>query len=316
MLSKQSVVGVEIDNDRICAVEISYEKRAGIISAYGKLELEKPVFFEGDTVNRELLSEKLNELFQNAGIKARDVVVGIGGRQIILRLASFTKVPYERQRRMILLNAQEFIPVPLAELELDYLEAGESENENGRLVNVLLVASRRSLVEGIADTVNDMRLEIQDITSSMLAISEALKTQALPETYMLIRIDRSVMSVLIYRNGNIVFARDMQMADIAEDIAPSGKESPAEKELLQINSAVLNGIRSSVNYYTGETGVAVSRAIERIFLIVRDAGINEMVKMVSDTFNISVEALSMYTNMPSAAGSLPNGYEGCVSLVI
>ena len=60
-----------------------------------------------------------------------------------MRFASFPKVPEDKIRSMIYFQAQEYMPVSIEELELDYVVVSEKKTEEGEFINVVLVGQER-----------------------------------------------------------------------------------------------------------------------------------------------------------------------------
>ena len=140
---KKSVIGLEMDSKEIRAVEITGSVRQPVISAWGRMSLPEGIVKDGRVMNVESLSLYLDKLISQNGFKSRDVMLGIANQDVIIRFASFPKVPEDKIRNMVMFQAQEYIPVPIEELQLDYVVAGEKQNEDGAFLNIILVGARK-----------------------------------------------------------------------------------------------------------------------------------------------------------------------------
>ena len=57
------------------------------------------------------------------------VVLGVNNENVIMRYATFPKVPDDKLKSVISMQAQDFIPVPVSELGLDFVVIDETTDD-------------------------------------------------------------------------------------------------------------------------------------------------------------------------------------------
>ncbi|MDD4774716.1 MAG: hypothetical protein PHZ09_14125, partial [Eubacteriales bacterium] len=122
------VIGLEIFANELRAAEVSGSPTEISVDAHNSVFLPDGIISDGLIAKPELFMQYLKNLLAE-NFKAKHIVAEIISRNLILRLASFPKVAPDKQHNVVLLQAQDFIPIPLSELELSYVITGESTAE-------------------------------------------------------------------------------------------------------------------------------------------------------------------------------------------
>ena len=172
MAKVNSAIGIEYNSNAIKAVELtkgadgSYE-----VTAYSKEFIGENIMGNGIIVDNAMFSVALNRLMERGKFNTKlPVVVGVNNENVIMRYATFPKVPDEKLRGVITMQAQDFIPVPISELGLDFVVIDETRDDDDQpALNVLLVGARTTMLQNIIQNFSESKLEIVDIDSSFLA---------------------------------------------------------------------------------------------------------------------------------------------------
>ena len=168
-------IGLEYDSAEIRAAELKNENGKITVEACGRIPLEAGVIEDGFIRNPEAFKLSMNELLKNGSFTTNKVIFGVNNENVVMRYASFPKTDSERLRSIVLLQAQEYIPIPINEMEIDFVPAGDEKTEDGRDVsNVLIIAARTTMLTQSIDILSDSGLEVNDIDSSLLALSRGI----------------------------------------------------------------------------------------------------------------------------------------------
>jgi putative nucleotidyltransferase with HDIG domain len=98
------------------------------------------------------------------------IVVGVNNENVIMRYATFPKVPDDKLRGVVTMQAQDFIPVPVSELGLDFVVIDETTDDDDQpALNVLLIGARKLMLDNLIQNIEESKLEVVDIDSSFLA---------------------------------------------------------------------------------------------------------------------------------------------------
>lgn len=259
-LFKRSVIGLELDSKEIRAVEVRGSVRQPVISAWGRVRLPEGVVRDGRVVNAESLSLYLDHLITQNGFKSRDVFLGVANQDVIIRFATFPKVPEDKVRNMVMFQAQEYIPVPLEELQLDYIVAGETRNDEGSFLNIILVGARKKMLNDFINAVAGAKLAVREIDSVTMAIARAAITSIKQNVFAVAGFNHDIANLLIFNKGALAMARSVPFSQSI----PWKDENTYEPENASAMADILiSELRSSIGYYRMQS----EDAVEGIYLM-------------------------------------------------
>lgn len=248
-LWSKSIIGLELDSQEIRAVELKGSQKKHSLLAWGRVKLPEGVVKEGRVVNVKTFSVYLEKLLNENRFKSRNVILGVNNQDVIVRFASFPKVPEDKVRSMIRFQAQEYIPISIDELELDYVVIGEKKTEENEWLNVILVGARKRMLNDFIEAFSLAKLTIKEIDSTMLAIGRAALLESQEGTFGLCGFNNDIGNILIFKNGLLGMARSVSITQSPAWIA--SRETNDNKAMdTQIIADILFGeIRSSLSYY-------------------------------------------------------------------
>lgn len=320
MAKIKSVIGFEVDTAEIRAIELTKSNGAYSVLACGKIPLPAGTIEEGFIRNADEFNKALAELLQNGNFKSSDVVVGVNNENVIMRYASFPKVPEDKLRNMVLLQAQEFIPIPVQEMEIDYVIAGESLNDEEQpVVNVLLVAARRNMLEQLITVLGASKLQVVDIDASVLSVCRGLAPMTVGKKYALLNMTDDILNFLVIKDSEISMVRSITIperaADAVKSVFSQETEPVPQEDLEAVGSMLASETNSSVNYYAMQN---MAEPIEQIYFVsaARDAG--TLAKTVADAvYTIPVDIPTLYTEQNlGLSQDVVKEFAGCIGLAM
>ena len=320
MAKIKSVIGFEVDTAEIRAIELTKSNGAYSVLACGKIPLPAGTIEEGFIRNADEFNKALAELLQNGNFKSSDVVVGVNNENVIMRYASFPKVPEDKLRNMVLLQAQEFIPIPVQEMEIDYVIAGESLNDEEQpVVNVLLVAARRNMLEQLITVLGASKLQVVDIDASVLSVCRGLAPMTVGYKYALLNMTDDILNFLVIKDSEISMVRSITIperaADAVKSVFSQETETVPQEDLEAVGSMLASETNSSVSYYAMQN---MAEPIEQIYFVsaARDAG--TLAKTVADAvYTIPVDIPTLYTEQNlGLSQDVVKEFAGCIGLAM
>lgn len=318
----KSVIGFEVDASEIRAVELYRSSGAYSVIACGKIPLQEGVIEEGFISDADAFNIALTELIQNGGFKSLDMVVGINNENVIMRYATFPKVPEDKLRNMVLLQAQEFIPIPVQEMEIDYVVAGDGVNDDDQPVtNVLLVAARRNMIEQYINYLAVDKLQVIDVDSSVLSICRGIKQSvAAEEKYALLNLTDDMLNFLVVKGEEISMVRSITIpekaAEAVTNLFTAAADSVIDDEDIEtVGSMLASETASSVSYYAMQHQ---NEPIEKIFLSTSIGKNKELAEEISKIVSqIPVIVPDFYQNLNLGLDQeVINEFAGCIGLAI
>lgn len=157
----------------------------------------------GTKDDRVQLATAIRSLMTDIRRPKGKVRVGLAESQVFTRVIQVPVLSEAELASAIHWEAEQHIPVPIAEVQLDYtvLSRPEKGLREGTM-DVLLVAAKRQVVDQFADLSEAAGLELSGIETGLLAVARALSGAGDPPT-LLIHIGASSTDFAILANGKL-----------------------------------------------------------------------------------------------------------------
>lgn len=321
MAKTKSMIGCELSTNEIRAVEIAKTDGNYQILAMGYIPLEKGIIDEGFIRDSERFQAAFSELMSSGNFRSNNVAIGVNNENVMMRYAAFPKIDKDKLRNMVLLQAQEFIPIPINEMEIDYIIAGESTNEdNIEQYNIMLIAARRQMLESYINHFTSMKYTVIDIDSSLLSLCRGIKAAGTEEKYCLVNFTDDILNFIVVKGDEISMVRSITIPD---------RNRSAVLELFGLNDKEEgegvdeDAIRNAVNFIIAETSSTVSyysmqneEQIEKIFLTANTPYRDEIVKEMQENMPITVAVPQMNSQIQMQDMTKANDYAACIGVAI
>ncbi|MCX7773784.1 MAG: pilus assembly protein PilM [Clostridia bacterium] len=295
-LWNKSVIGMELDSQEIRAVELKGSQKKPVVSAWGRIRLPEGVVKDGRVIESKSFSAHAERLLNENGFKNRDVVLGVNNQDVIVRFASFPKVPEDKIRNMIRFQAQDYIPVSLEELELDYVVVGEKKTEEGEFINVILVGARKKMLNDFIEALSGANLNIREIDSTMLALGRAALIESQDGTFALAGFNNDIGNILIFKDGILGMARSVSITQSPAWIASREAGMRSQDQDMTILADILFGeIKSSVGYFKMQSNTT----IDKLLILGCGATQERVAARLTETTGLSVTIPKVYTTLGS-----------------
>ena len=176
----------------------------------------------------------LQKLLTEKGVKSKAVNACAPGFQVFSKFVKLPPVEPGKVEQIIQYEAQQNVPFPLAEVVWDYqilgtLPSGELE--------VLLVAIKSDVVEGLFNIAEQAKLKLQVADASVAALCNAFRYNYsdLEDCTMLLDIGAKTSNLLFFEKGKI-FSRSINIGanSITQDFSNESKLAFAEAEQIKI----------------------------------------------------------------------------------
>ncbi len=321
MAKIKSMIGCEFSTNEIRAVEIAKNDGVYQILTMGYIPLEKGIIEEGFIRDSKGFQTAFSELMSSGNFRSNNVAICVNNENVMMRYAAFPKVDNDKLRSMVLLQAQEFIPIPINEMEVDYVIAGETTNEeNLAQYNIMLVAARRQMLESYINYFTAMKYTVNEIDSSLLALCRGIKESGTEEKYCLVNYTDDILNFIVVKGNEILMVRSITIPDrnrnaVAELFGLNNEEDS------EISSEEL--VKSAVNFIVSETSSTVSyysmqsdEPIEKIFCTSHTKYNGDVLSALQENMPISVSVPQMYKSIQTADSETVNEYASCIGVAI
>ena len=268
MAKVNSAIGIEYNSHEIKAVEL-YKNTDGSydVIAAGKEPLDNNVMGNGIISDSTLFGAALNDLFTKGKFnKTAPIIIGVNNENVIMRYATFPKVPEDKLRGVVTMQAQDFIPVPISELGLDFVVIDETTDDDDQpALNVLLVGARNTMLQNLIQNFDEAKLEVVDIDSSFLAWTRvAIEEIAEDEVVGFLCLTDDVLDFVAIADKEIKMVRSINIPDRAMIEVKKAFNDPHEiitTEMEVIVDLLYSELSSSINYFQMQTGYRLSNVL-------------------------------------------------------
>lgn len=218
-------VGLDISTTTVKLLELSKTNgRSDVryrVEAYAVEPLPPNAVVEKNIASVEAVGEAIQNVLRRSGSRAKRAVVAVSGSAVITKIipmpASLSDSEMETQ---IELEADQYIPYPLEEVNLDFEVQGPSE-KNPEMVDVLLAASRSENVDdrvaaldlaGLAAAVVDVEAYAMETACGQLL--EQLPEQGKEKTVAVADIGATTTTLNVLHDNRIIYTREQNFGGL------------------------------------------------------------------------------------------------------
>jgi type IV pilus assembly protein PilM len=222
MLNSKSFLAIDFGAGSLKVAEFESNDAGGLLLKNFAI---KPLGLEGsqETTREKTILKALQEVLAEKGLKSKNVNVCAPGFHVFSKFVKLPPVDANKVTQIIQYEAQQNVPFPLAEVVWDYQILGSAAS--GEL-EVLLVAVKSEIVEGLFRVAADAKLKLQLCDASPAALCNAFKYNygELEDCTMLLDIGAKTSNLLFFEKGK-VFSRSINLGAnaITQDFANESK---------------------------------------------------------------------------------------------
>lgn len=238
----KTTVGLDIGSGLIKLVVINHGSGEPVLSKVAFTAVADDAIVEGEVMDPGLVADAIRGLFETAGIKPKQVVTAVGGRDVIIKKISMDRMKEAEAREVIRWEAEQHVPFDMDNVELDFQIL--DPNDDGLQMTVLLVAAKRELVETKLALLSDVGIQPSIVDVDSFALHNAFELNypdAMRGVVGLVNIGHEMTNVNILEDGIPVLTRDLPVGTrrLREDLQRERGISAAEAD------RILQGMESS-----------------------------------------------------------------------
>jgi type IV pilus assembly protein PilM len=208
------VMGLDIGSSSIRLLQLSRHGASYRIDHFAIEPLPQGVIVEKSVQDIEAISGAIQSAVRNSGSNSKLCAVAVSGSAVFTKAISLAANLAEADiESQVQIEANQYIPYPLDEISLDFEVLGPSPR-NADMVDILLAASKNENVESRQDALESLGLKAQVVDVESFAIANAFELIReregirSTETVGIFDIGHDLSTLLILRNGRVVYTRD------------------------------------------------------------------------------------------------------------
>jgi len=212
---KPVILGLDISSTSVKLLELEKDGNNYRVQSLAVEPLPDNAVVEKNFQDVEAIGETIQKAVKRSGTKARLAAVAVAGSAVITKIinmpANLSESELEQQ---IQLEADQYIPYPLEEINLDFEVIGSTAN-NPDSVDVLLAASRSENIETRTDAleIGGLTAKIVDVEAYTVENVAPLLTAQMEDggkdkIIAVIDIGATMTSLNVIENGNLIYTRE------------------------------------------------------------------------------------------------------------
>lgn len=215
----KGLIGIDIGSTSIKLIELSQGANSGAalfrVESFAIEPLPVNAVVEKKIADLEAVGQAIRRAVNRAGTKTKRAAVAVSGSAVITKIIALSSALSESEMEsQIQLEADQYIPYPLEEVNIDFDVIGPSQS-SPELVDVLLAASRR---ENVDDRVS--ALEAAGITAAVVDVEAYAMENACTlllggrgeeqreKTIAVVDVGAATTTLHVLHEGQIVYTRE------------------------------------------------------------------------------------------------------------
>lgn len=212
----RDLMGLDISSSSVKLLELSRRGDQYAIEAFALEPLPAYAVVDNQIAEPKAVAEAIQRAVSRAGTRTRDAAVAVAGSSVITKQISLPAGLREQDMEdQIKAEADQYIPYPIDQVNLDFQVVGEGESGDGASVDVLLAACRKDQIESrvAALEIAGLTPRVVDIEAYALENACQFLTQQMPDrgrdvTVALVDIGSNTTSMLVLQDLTTVYTRD------------------------------------------------------------------------------------------------------------
>ena len=213
--NKPAILGLDISSTSVKLLELTQEGDKYRVQSLAVEPLPDNAVVDKNIQDVEAVGQTIQKAIKRSGTKTKNAAVAVSGSAVITKIITMPKDLTDGELEIqIELEADQYIPYPLEEINLDFEVIGESEN-NPDTVDVLLAASRSENIElrsaalslgGLTPKIVDV--EAYTIENSSKLIAHQIENASADSIIAVIDIGATMTSLNVVKNNHLIYTRE------------------------------------------------------------------------------------------------------------
>lgn len=205
-----SVLGLDIGSHTIKLVELGWDKSEAILLAAGNMPTPPKALSSTVAADHEALAIAIKQLLKDTGAKSRSVNIALPESQVFTRVIEVPQLSKRELTSAIRWEAEQYIPLPLDQVNIDFTVLRDSTQTGTNLMEVLLVAGPKSLLEKYVTILELAGLTVLGVETEIIATSRALiRSVSGVKTVMIAAMGAQTTDLAILHDGVLAFTRSI-----------------------------------------------------------------------------------------------------------
>jgi type IV pilus assembly protein PilM len=315
----RDLVGLDIGSHSLKLVELKQKGKSYELATFGIQPLPPEAIVEGAIMDSSAVAEAIDTLFANNNVKKTDIATSVSGGSVIIKKISLPAMSEDELAESIRWEAEQYIPFPIDEVNLDHKTLRGSAAEGG-MMDIVLVAVKKDMIGFYANVITQAGKRPMVVDVDAFAVQNAFelnyKNDVSPsEVIALINVGASLINMNIIQGEISLFTRDISTGgnlytetvqrelNLSRDHAENLKKGvPVDGIEAASATAIIQGVTEDLAVDVQRTfdffkATSTEERIDRIYLSGGSAKAPGIVQYFQNKFNAPTEVLNPFRSV-------------------
>jgi type IV pilus assembly protein PilM len=212
---KPIILGLDISTTAVKLLELSKSGDRYRVESYAVEPLPPNSVIEKNISDVDAVGEAIKRAVKRSGSKAKHAAAAVAGSAVITKVISMpASLTDDEMESQILLEADQYIPYPLEEVNLDFEVIGPSADDPEQY-DVMLAASRSENVEVRVDAIEiaGLKAEVIDVEAyamenAFVMLKEQMPDHGLDKTIAVIDVGATMTTLNVLHDLKTIYTRE------------------------------------------------------------------------------------------------------------
>ncbi len=203
-------LGLDIGSHTIKLIELGFEGDSVVLSAAGIMPTPEKTSGSAQSADAENMAQAIKILVKDTGVKSKEVHIALPESKVFTRVIEVPTLSQRELASAIRWEAEQYIPLPLDQVNLDFTILRDSKATGTNKMEVLLVAAPKTLVDNYLSILEIAELSPIAAETEIIATSRALtRSVSNVHSVMIVSLGALTTDIAIERNEVLTFTRSL-----------------------------------------------------------------------------------------------------------
>lgn len=187
---------LDIGTDAVRVVQMSGTDKGWSLDHYAIVPVDIKISASDAPEDQHRLSEVIATAVSQSGVRTRNVVVGLPSSKTFATVVDMPDMSMDELASTIKYQAEQYIPMSLDEVKLDWALLGKSPNDQTKN-EVLLVSVPNNFSESRLDLIEGIGLNVIAVEPDSIALTRSLLTQGATDARMIVEVGDFATDIIV-----------------------------------------------------------------------------------------------------------------------
>ena len=221
---KKAIFGLDIGYETLKVVQLKGDNPGARVLSVSEIKIEPKSLGKDGIKDKKKIADAILEAMRSAKphpVTAKIISSALPESQVFTKSIDLPQMTEQEINKNIPYQASEFFPVPPNEMYMDWQIVGQLPGKN--LIDVLVVAAPKIIVDSLAETINMAGLELSSMETKPVSVTRALIKPSDPGPYLILDIGAKTSGITCFDQGTIKLTSTVSCGgdDLAKDFKPN-----------------------------------------------------------------------------------------------